>query len=1153
MHKLFEQVFEKRDLSKAGDLFSLEDSVIVDELSDVIKTIQDISSKPEFLTSHNDQSLVEICVTRVISAVRETGSIKHHASSLISLLESCLAHSLRPSGRGDPPHAKMASDIMSCVFLNYDKKPVMQLAIPVAVKFLHKGNKDLSRNMSSYMSLAAIENADLLATHLQPILDSVISGNYSLSRVLPAIFAVDRELIKNHVMTLVSILPNCADSENLALLTLFGLIAKDTPALLEPSIPQLCECLSQQSTAPPTLQVLQDIALAKPKCLVDHISSFKLTAANFPKTTVSVIQLMSIIARTSADKARGEGTLEYILDVIGSVESEKHNLVLKEVITLTQKYPNLLNANLINRISGLEDAATSPTKNAIQEIKNDYNMQKIDKPHDKSERSKIIESFKSKEKEKAGITIVKVGGSKSDVNSGKEIQRGAEVEQLKSSTHTLPSSGARVELTSVIKHGRESATFSKEPERQNIAVERQTVAAERQSAADKHEERQAAYERLIHERQQQLLERQQVERNLAGITERQLTVSKKDGSRSTGKLPTHRSMTRLNMHTSASRLESRLGLHKSMTRLDHRYNSNQTVTTPPAQPVTTSATTSGTVGRSITCISTNTHRPPSISTYTARPGGVTVTTPTTHPSTGFNIPNSASPTKSMSSGSMSGLTERERDLAGREILTVNKLFINQIHTEFARQSHQLSSVFSRPLPTDYSRGDSLPPVSMTLSHSTSTAPLSLPSHTTRRLPPYSSGPLTSQQPPSLPGPLPPPAQPTITNSNSQPLDIPASQDRIPTSRSFDHPRSTFSNTLPSLRRRSHHVTSVSTSDGGDISEGSSSKANKNRMSVFEPFPMRDTVQHFCEKHLDKIKHYMESVSVKLPLPVKCTIEERKGKKHAKLHFACQGRGDHCLYKTTFYTMKSRHPRTWIHLMFMALQSRSQSALSTRDTGVSSLKNCWEILKCEEKSFSTLVTGAFPNARDQDSVIHELSSHRFFDVFEYNAPKLQWGCFLCNHPERASTFIAQEEPVIEGQLKEKKGGKWKIFKKWKSRYFTLSGARLAYKEGNNEGRICQALDVGSIRSVKVSKGGRNIPKAFEIFTADKTFILKAKDSSNAQEWVQCLTVAVAHSQAKDSTLRRLHYGGSLGRLNQGHARTAHYHSSLNSSLALRTAV
>ena len=78
--KIIPQVLERKDLSKAGDLFSLDDSVIVDELSAVIKalqveerlrsgdmtmvTVQEISSKPEFLTSHNDQSLVEILVTR---------------------------------------------------------------------------------------------------------------------------------------------------------------------------------------------------------------------------------------------------------------------------------------------------------------------------------------------------------------------------------------------------------------------------------------------------------------------------------------------------------------------------------------------------------------------------------------------------------------------------------------------------------------------------------------------------------------------------------------------------------------------------------------------------------------------------------------------------------------------------------------------------------------------------------------------------------------------------------------------------------------------------------------------------------------------------------------------------------------------------------
>jgi hypothetical protein len=43
------------------------------------------------------------------------------------------------------------------------------------------------------------------------------------------------------------------------------------------------------------------------------------------------------------------------------------------------------------------------------------------------------------------------------------------------------------------------------------------------------------------------------------------------------------------------------------------------------------------------------------------------------------------------------------------------------------------------------------------------------------------------------------------------------------------------------------------SDGGELAEagggGGGDSAKNNRMSVFEPFPMRDTVQHFCEKHL----------------------------------------------------------------------------------------------------------------------------------------------------------------------------------------------------------------------------------------------------------------------------------------------------------------
>ena len=73
------------------------------------------------------------------------------------------------------------------------------------------------------------------------------------------------------------------------------------------------------------------------------------------------------------------------------------------------------------------------------------------------------------------------------------------------------------------------------------------------------------------------------------------------------------------------------------------------------------------------------------------------------------------------------------------------------------------------------------------------------------------------------------------------------------------------------------------------------------------------------------------------------------------------------------------------------------------------------------------------------MIGELEDSRYFDVFEYSG---QWGCFLCNHPDRAAGFNT-EQPLIQGVMKEKKG-KWKMFKRWRTKYFTLSGAHLTSK-------------------------------------------------------------------------------------------------------------
>lgn len=52
----------------------------------------------------------------------------------------------------------------------------MEVALPVAVKFLNKGNKELSSNLASYLSLAAIEYSYLLSPHVHLILESLVEG-----------------------------------------------------------------------------------------------------------------------------------------------------------------------------------------------------------------------------------------------------------------------------------------------------------------------------------------------------------------------------------------------------------------------------------------------------------------------------------------------------------------------------------------------------------------------------------------------------------------------------------------------------------------------------------------------------------------------------------------------------------------------------------------------------------------------------------------------------------------------------------------------------------------------------------------------------------------------------------------------------------------
>ncbi|XP_058430916.1 ventricular zone-expressed PH domain-containing protein homolog 1 isoform X4 [Marmota monax] len=227
MHQLFRLVLGQKDLSRAGDLFSLDDSEIEDSLTEALEQIKIISSSSDYQTNNNDQAVVEICITRITTAIRETESIEKHAKALVGLWDSCLEHSLRPSGRDeDPPHAKIASDIMSCILQNYNRPPVMALAIPIAVKYLHRGSRELRRSLSNYLCLAAIAKAELLAEHTEVIVRSILQGNTMLLRVLPAVCEEQPQPIHRHLTGLLALMPQLEQPEQYHLLRLLHVAAR---------------------------------------------------------------------------------------------------------------------------------------------------------------------------------------------------------------------------------------------------------------------------------------------------------------------------------------------------------------------------------------------------------------------------------------------------------------------------------------------------------------------------------------------------------------------------------------------------------------------------------------------------------------------------------------------------------------------------------------------------------------------------------------------------------------------------------------------------------------------------------------------------------------------------------------------------------------
>lgn len=328
-----------------------------------LSDINSIISLADYLKNNNDQSVVEICVTRVLSCIRETKTAERYCNSLIDVLKTCLLWNLQPTGsnKEDPPHCKIAADIISSIFLvsyrvifssssllrnsnyfyfqNYDKKDVMKVALPVAVQFLPKGNRELSRNLASYLSLAAIDYAYLLSPHIDSIINSILAGNYGLLRVLSQIYEVSPDTVSPHAPQLVALLPECDSQERLAVFQLYLLIAQRTPLVLESCISPLCEFLYDSETASTTMQILLKLAEQRPLLVAEHFDKIRLATKTNPSTVTLGAQVLATAGRTNKENA--QYALDFVLEQLPHADRTSQAVLLQEATKLCSSFPIL--------------------------------------------------------------------------------------------------------------------------------------------------------------------------------------------------------------------------------------------------------------------------------------------------------------------------------------------------------------------------------------------------------------------------------------------------------------------------------------------------------------------------------------------------------------------------------------------------------------------------------------------------------------------------------------------------------------------------------------------------------------------------------------------------------------------------------------------
>lgn len=222
----------------------------------------------------------------------------------------------------------------------------MKLALPVAVKFLPKGNRELSRNLASYLSLAAIDYAYLLSPHVDSMMNSIQSGNYGLLRVLSQIYEVSPETVTPHAAQLVTLLPDCDAQERLAVFQLYLLIAQRNPSVLDSCVGPFSDFLYDSETATITMQILLKLAQQKPQLVAEYFN--KICSAIKANTISVTLAAQVLVTAGRLNKDNAQYALDFVLEQLPAADRTSQAILLQEATKLCSSFPILFTDKVLS-------------------------------------------------------------------------------------------------------------------------------------------------------------------------------------------------------------------------------------------------------------------------------------------------------------------------------------------------------------------------------------------------------------------------------------------------------------------------------------------------------------------------------------------------------------------------------------------------------------------------------------------------------------------------------------------------------------------------------------------------------------------------------------------------------------------------------------